>query len=224
MAPQPTVLGHEGSPPPGLRERARLERFARIRAAAEQLFREKSFDQITTREVARLAGVGEATLFRYVSSKHELLLLVIGEKMDRLIEHMEAADAAPASAAPTLRDGYYYLQRIRAVYSARVDFYLSDPENVTSYLQYGFMAGSRLGAQSVMQGDRVIGLVTSILMEGQTAGVLAKSVAAPAVAQNCHGIYIHEVLRTPVRGFASESLWDRCCARLDAQLLPLVMS
>jgi AcrR family transcriptional regulator len=224
MTPQPTVLDHKESPPTGLRERARLERFAKIRAAAEQLLREKSFDQITTREVAQLAGVGEATLFRYVSSKHELLLLVIGEKMDRLIEHMDAADAASAAAASKPRDGYYYLQRISAVYNARVDFYLSDPENVTSYLQYGFIAGSQLGAQSVMQGDRVIGLVTSILLEGQAAGVLAKSVDAPTVAQNCHGIYIHEVLRTPVREFAPESLWDRCRVRLDAQLLPLVMS
>ena len=82
--------------PVGLREKARIERYQNIRAAAERLFNERGYEHTTTKEVAELAGVGEATLFRYISNKYELLLLVIGERMDMALEAIEDADELPA--------------------------------------------------------------------------------------------------------------------------------
>ncbi|GLW98286.1 TetR/AcrR family transcriptional regulator [Microtetraspora sp. NBRC 16547] len=209
--------------PLGLRERSRRETLNRIRKAAVELLAEKGYEQITTREVAQRAEVGEATLFRYVSSKHELLLLVIGDKMDHDIEAIIEADARSAVEAGD-RGAHNYLSRVHAVYRARADFYLQDPENVTSYLQYAFVAGSQLGAQNGAQGDRIIDLVASIIAEGQEAGALFAAVDARVVAQNCQGIYVHEVLRRSVRGFTFESLGERVRTRLDAQLLPLVLA
>jgi AcrR family transcriptional regulator len=204
--------------PVGLREKARLERYQNIRAAAEQLFNERGYEHTTTKEVAELAGVGEATLFRYVSNKHELLLLVIGERMDTTLQAIEDADKELAANTSTARD---YVERIYAIFRARARFYATDPENVTSYLHHGFKAGSQLGAQSISQGDRVIVLIAAILDAARDAGYLSADVDSLVVAQNCNGTYIHEVLRTPARGFRPEDLWEKLRERLRVQIEPL---
>ncbi|MDT0194353.1 TetR/AcrR family transcriptional regulator [Arthrobacter sp. AB6] len=204
--------------PVGLREKARIERYQNIRAAAEQLFNERGYEHTTTKEVAELAGVGEATLFRYVSNKHELLLLVIGERMDTTLQAIEDADKELAANTSTARD---YVERIYAIFRARARFYATDPENVTSYLHHGFKAGSQLGAQSIAQGDRVIVLIAAILDDARDAGYLSADVDSLVVAQNCNGTYIHEVLRTPARGFRPEDLWEKLRERLRVQIEPL---
>ncbi|MUU72009.1 TetR family transcriptional regulator [Pseudarthrobacter sp. GA104] len=204
--------------PVGLREKARIERYQNIRAAAEQLFNERGYEHTTTKEVAELAGVGEATLFRYVSNKHELLLLVIGERMDTTLQAIEDADKELAANTSTARD---YVERIYAIFRARARFYATDPENVTSYLHHGFKAGSQLGAQSISQGDRVIALIAAILDDARKAGYLSADVDSLIVAQNCNGTYIHEILRTPARGFRPEDLWEKLRERLRVQIEPL---
>ncbi|MDJ0350762.1 TetR/AcrR family transcriptional regulator [Cryobacterium sp. PH29-G1] len=204
----------------GLRDRTRLQRFADIRSAAERLLREKSFDDITTKEVAELAGVGEATLFRYISNKRELLLLVLGHQVDSLIDRIMASDAV---SAPGDQTGAGHIGRVKRIYEARAEFYVTDPETVTSYLEYGFKAGSQLGAESIIQGDRIIGLTESILRRGQELKVLMPDVDARTVAQNCNSIYIHEIFRTSVRNFTPETLSSRVASRLSAQLVPLVL-
>lgn len=195
-----------------------MERYRNIRAAAERLFNERGYEHTTTKEVAELAGVGEATLFRYISNKHELLLLVIGERMDMTLQAIEDADKELAASSSTARD---YVERIYSIFRARAEFYATDPENVTSYLHYGFKAGSQLGALSIAQGDRIIALTTSILDSAREAGHLTAHVSSVIVAQNCNGTYIHEVLRTPARGFRPEDLWGRLHERLQVQIEPL---
>lgn len=202
----------------GLRAKARIERYQNIRAAAEQLFNERGYEHTTTKEVAELAGVGEATLFRYVSNKHELLLLVIGERMDMTLQAIEDADKELAANTSTARD---YVERLYAIFRARARFYATDPENVTSYLHHGFKAGSQLGAQCISQGDRVIALIAAILDDARDAGYLSADVDSLVVAQNCNGTYIHEVLRTPARGFRPEDLWEKLRERLRVQIEPL---
>lgn len=210
----------DGSVP--LRERARQDKNRRIREAAAQLLEEKPFDQITTREVAERAGIGEATLFRYVGSKWDLLMLAYGDQMDALLERMEHDDQAAAeSAAPS---GRACLERIYAIYRSRANFYLKDPHNVALFQREGFRLESSIGARSISQGDRTIGISVQILAEGQRLGLVRGDVDAQLVAQNCHGIFMHEIDRTPVRGFSPDSLWARTQARLAVQLEPLIVA
>ncbi|WP_437773355.1 TetR/AcrR family transcriptional regulator [Arthrobacter sp. KNU40] len=207
--------------PTGLRERSRQATLKRIRTAAIELMAERGYDQMTTREIAERAEVGEATLFRYLNSKHDLLLLVIGDTMDRHIDALVEADARDAQT--NYQGASHFVNRIYAVYGARTEFYLQDPENVTSYLQNALVAGSQLGAQNAAQGDRVLDLVADIIRQGQLSGFLSNRVDAHVVAQNCQGIYVHEILRRSGRDFAHETLGERVHTRLQAQLVPLVI-
>ena len=205
----------------GLRAQAKAEVFRRIREAAGVLLADRGFDQITTREVAQRAGIGEATLFRYVASKEELLTLVYGDQMDVLIETLLAVDDTSA-ATDDPRSGLLLCARIKALYQGRADFYLAHPTNASRYLRQAFEISSPNRERTMAQGDRLIARVTQILEAGQQRGTIDDSVDAFAVAQNCHGIFIHEVDRTATRGYLPETIWQRVSARLDAQLLVLV--
>lgn len=60
----------------GRRERNKQEKLDRITAAASALLAERGIDEITTQEVADAADIGAGTLFLYIKSKGDLLLLV----------------------------------------------------------------------------------------------------------------------------------------------------
>lgn len=218
-----TVLANNSTTdqPVGLRERAKQLKMQRIMDAAQDLFRESAFDAVTTKQIAERAQVGEATLFRYVSSKKELLLLVYGDRMERLLERIEHEDKRyKGTLGPT--DGAVFCRRIYAIYEGRSAFYREDPVNAAIYLREAFEEGSRIGNRSIEQGDRCIQLATAIIIEGQKVGALIDSVEPRFVAQNCHGVFLHEVDRTPIRGFATETIGKRVHERLVVQLQPLI--
>ncbi|MET4638871.1 TetR/AcrR family transcriptional regulator [Mycetocola sp. 2940] len=205
-----------------LREQSRLDKFDRIREAAECLLRERSFDEVTMKDVALKARVGQATLFRYLSVKDDLLLLVVGHKMDDVVAELERQ--REFRVMEDSEDGAAHIRRIYSIYERRAKFYESDPENVGNYLRIGLKPGSELGARSTAHGDRIIALVRSILSHGQMNGVLSSRVGADVVAENCNGLYIHEILRGPTRGFTPDTIQARIRRRLEGQLEPLDLS
>jgi mycofactocin system transcriptional regulator len=86
------VLSHEGDPPP---QRARLGRspsttHAHISHVALELFMERGFDATTVDEIARAAGIGRRTFFRYFPSKND----VPWGEFDTMLEGMRAHLAA----------------------------------------------------------------------------------------------------------------------------------
>ncbi|KJL47411.1 Bacterial regulatory protein, tetR family [Microbacterium hydrocarbonoxydans] len=82
--------------PLGRRERNKLDKLARITAAAGELFAERGVDDVTTQEIADKADIGTGTLFLYAKTKGELLLLVqnsmYAEALDRGRKAAEGAD------------------------------------------------------------------------------------------------------------------------------------
>jgi AcrR family transcriptional regulator len=58
---------------PGLRERKKRQTRQAISAAAFDLFAERGFDAVAVSEVARRAGVSEATVFNYFRTKEDLV-------------------------------------------------------------------------------------------------------------------------------------------------------
>ena len=79
----------------GRRERNKLDKLARITAAAGELFAERGVDEVTTQEIADRADIGAGTLFLYAKSKGELLLLVQNSTYAGALEQGRA-DAATA--------------------------------------------------------------------------------------------------------------------------------
>lgn len=111
----------------GRREQNKREKLARIVAAADELFATRDVDDVTTQQIARHAGIGAGTLFLYVASKAELLLLVQNARYAAAIEDGRAAsstiddlpEALTAFARPLVRcnrmqvdNGRHYLREL----------------------------------------------------------------------------------------------------------------
>jgi AcrR family transcriptional regulator len=83
-----------------------------ILAAAERLFQEKGFDEATTRDIARAAGIASGTLFNYFATKEAVLAVLaadaVGEACEELLKRKGTAaqtldEALFALVAATLR-------------------------------------------------------------------------------------------------------------------------
>ena len=78
----------------GLRERHKLEKRQRIRAAVRDLFSKHGYETATLRQIALRAHVGLGTLFNYAQDKRDLVFLIFNEELAAVTE--EAVEAAQA--------------------------------------------------------------------------------------------------------------------------------
>jgi AcrR family transcriptional regulator len=65
------------------------ERYEGILSAACDVIARRGFHQASIREIARAAGLSLAGLYHYVGEKDELLFLVLGRSLDRLLEDLD---------------------------------------------------------------------------------------------------------------------------------------
>lgn len=99
----------------GLREQKKAEKLQAIRDAAWALFAEKGFDDTTVRAICQRAGIASGTLFLYVEDKHDLLILLFGERVEE----------AQARALAGLPKGTLVDQLLH-IFGALFDFYAED--------------------------------------------------------------------------------------------------
>lgn len=99
--------------PVGRRERNKDTKRAAIFDAAATLFEAHGFAAVTTQQIAELADVAAGTVFRYASSKAELLLMVYNVEFERAVarghdaasRHEERETAVVALLDPLLEWG-----------------------------------------------------------------------------------------------------------------------
>jgi AcrR family transcriptional regulator len=111
--------------PAGLGRRARNKRdkLGRIVEAASALFTERGYSAVTTQQIADRADVGTGTLFRYASSKAELLMMVMNEQMR--LDTRAGIAAAASGTSPT--------EAIMALLAPQIHLPLAFPENTAVY-------------------------------------------------------------------------------------------
>jgi AcrR family transcriptional regulator len=67
--------------PVGRRERGKVDKRSRIHSAAAALFAERGYSAVTTQDIADRADIAIGTLFRYATSKAELLTMVYNAEL-----------------------------------------------------------------------------------------------------------------------------------------------
>jgi AcrR family transcriptional regulator len=121
-AEQQTISDSAESPPParapalGRRERNKQEKLRRIITAAQGLFAERGFAQTTTQAIAEAADIGAGTLFLYVKSKEDLLIMVF---RDEMAATSRAAVRAQTAEAPLL-------DQLMSVFGVMIDYHARD--------------------------------------------------------------------------------------------------
>jgi AcrR family transcriptional regulator len=66
----------------GKREANKIDKLDRIKRAARELFTSVGYDEATTRQIAKKAGVALGTVFTYAANKRDLLFLVSDDLLD----------------------------------------------------------------------------------------------------------------------------------------------
>ena len=96
-------------------------RKAQILAAAERVFSRKGFPEATISDVAREAGVSDATIYEYFPSKEELLFSIPGETTSKGNEILEFHLNYVRGAANKIRSIiYHYVSFLSASPGLRV--------------------------------------------------------------------------------------------------------
>jgi len=142
------------TPVPGRRERNKRDKQGRILAAAEDLFAKRGYAFVTTQDIADRADVAAGTLFRYATSKPELLLMVFNAEWRRALNGTRHdATASVAWLAPT--------DAIMALLLPLLTSAARNPEN-TAYYQREILCGDPTGTYRVEALELVDGLEASI--------------------------------------------------------------
>lgn len=171
------------SAPQGRRERSVNEKRERIFRAASELFAEHGFESVTTQQISDRADVGSGTLFRYASSKSELLLMVYNEQFREALEEGESRAAAEEDAVAA----------ILALVSVVVERARAMAENTAIYqreLLFG-PRGEKYRSEGLALVERLEAAISRILMQGASADGLPMRremarVAAASVFANVH--------------------------------------
>lgn len=129
----------------------------RILRTASTLFDERGFNQVTVQEIADGADVAAGTLFRYASSKAELLLMVYNEQLRAAIESATEVGAAPRD--PVLG--------VCAMIAPVIEAASHHPGNATAYqreLMFGDPA-ARYRAEGLDLVDRLQDAIARLLVD-----------------------------------------------------------
>lgn len=204
----------------GLRERKKQEALARMRAAARELMWDRGYEAVTTKEIAAHADVGEATLFRYFSSKLEMFLMVYGEEFQHVIDACAEQEAQHQS--PNGSGAEVFLDRILSSYRMFGDLYVRYPDLAFTFVKESFGSHTDIGQSGLAYASQWFELLEMIIRQAQEARVFAR-IDPAVVVQNCHALYVHEVLRSHARGLPSAELPDRLTRRLEALVRPLLV-
>ncbi len=181
----------------------KLDKRARIRAAAWELFTTVGFDETRTKDVAARAGIATGTLFLYAPDKTDLLCLVMH---DRLVEATDGAFLTLPKKA-TLPEELVHV--FRAVFT----MYAEHPKVSHAFVRFVQGAdgpnGREVGAMTFAFMHRLAGLVENAIARGEVSADTSPMLAAQAF----FGLYFFAVT-TFLSGYMS----------MEAALDPLLRS
>jgi AcrR family transcriptional regulator len=157
----------------GLRERGKLEKRERIRAAARELFSSQGFEAATLRQIAERAEVALGTLFNYARDKRDLTFLLFNDDLSRLVDEAIAASA---------RERHVF-EQVLAIWRPHYRFYARSPALCRILLRdmYFYSEGheaQRFHAVERRLRDHLLAVVAAAQREGQ----LASSASAEDIA------------------------------------------
>jgi AcrR family transcriptional regulator len=184
------------------RERNKLEKRARLIAAARALFARKGFAATTTAEIAARAGIGAGTLFLYFASKEDLLVEVFRADMDAVIERAFA----------TLPGRATLMTELLHVYGAMVEHHERDPELARAFVKEMLFVSPPDRALVFEFIDGLGARVAARIALRQQRGELDAGVPAELVADNLFALFIARLQKS--LGLDERLAGDALLARL----------
>jgi AcrR family transcriptional regulator len=150
----------------GLRERNKLDKLRRIKAASRELFIAKGFDDTTIREIAARADVGMGTVFLYADNKRDLLFLIANDELEAITEKAIAG----------FRPDNAVLANLMRAFRPHYEFFGEQPELSRFKLrEMMFYDSGKQANRFQATRERLAGLLTSIIAAGQERSTIKRS-------------------------------------------------
>ena len=166
-----------------LRDKSRADKEARIRAAAQALWKERGFEATTTREVAERAGIATGTLFLYVRSKDELADFVFRGEIERVVEERWAS-------LPKRAD---LVTRLMHLFGGLLELYARDLDVARILVRHVLLA--RPGDDSTQLTFAFLNRLSELVGEAEAAGqIVVATGEQTALALHAFTLYVGGVL------------------------------
>jgi AcrR family transcriptional regulator len=168
------------------RERNKLDKLRRIKAAARELFLEQGYDDATTREIARRADVGLGTLFSYASDKRDLLFLIYNDLQETLT--LGAFGRRPVART--------FLGQVMAAFTVYYRFFAQEPEFMRYVLrELTFYSTGRQSERFQTGREAIITGLEALVSDAKRRRQLRSTEKDRAIAQLIFGVYQAEIRR-----------------------------
>jgi TetR/AcrR family transcriptional regulator, fatty acid metabolism regulator protein len=162
----------------------------RILDAAERIFAQKGFQEATVSDVAREAGVSDATIYEYFPSKEELLFSIPGEIAIRGKENLE-------NILNHVRDTR---SKIRSIVYHYLWFYETHPDYSSVVLLVLKPNRRFLETDAYKDVRQMSRLILGVLEEGIASGELRPDADPRLVRSLMLGVIEHNVIRKSLLG------------------------
>jgi AcrR family transcriptional regulator len=192
---------------PSRNERSKRDKLERIKRAARDLFARRGFEATTTREIAEAADIGAGTLFLYVGSKQDLLVLIFREEMERVV-----LDAFASKRKQALSD------QILHVFNAMISYHERDLGLARVFVkELPFVDDRRHGVAEFM--SILFSGLAELIEQAKTLGELRDDIPARRLARNLFALYFAELQRWLGRDPIAPALRDHSLRSvIDLQL------
>ncbi len=168
---------------PSRNERSKRDKLARIKRAARKLFARRGFEATTTREIAESADIGAGTLFLYVGSKEDLLILIFREDMERVVRDAFAT-------MPTLPLGDQFMH----VFDAMIAHHALDLGLARVFVkELPFVDDRRHGVSAFLSIQ--FGGLEELIEQAKSGGELKAEVPSRLLARNLFALFFAELQR-----------------------------
>ena len=151
-----SAAAHHGEERPGRGTREA------IRSVATRFFADRGYHRTSLHEVAENVGIQKASIFHYFASKEALYRAVLEEGHEQIEAIVRRVLARQGD----------WLARARALLDAYVDLVATHPEQTKILLRQS-LGDVPDGYDGRPASDRLLGLVTAFLADGQRAGAFA---------------------------------------------------
>ena len=176
--PAPSALAAavtaQAAPQLALRERNKLDKRERIRAASAELFTRQGYASATLRDIAQQAGVGLGTLFNYAADKRDLVFLIFNEELGQLTDTILAGTGTHET----------LMEQLMAIFAAHYRFFGSRTELSRILLQeLTFYSQGKHAVEFQDIRHRLIAGIETRVAAAQAAGQLRRQEPAELVAR-----------------------------------------
>lgn len=163
----------------GLRERNKLAKLALIERAARDLFVKKGYDATTTREIARRAGIGAGTFFRYFREKRDVLLHLLRGAV--LAVGREAFAALPSDAR--------LVDQLMHVFARYFTYYQRNVRLSRVFVKELMFLEAERRAELVELSLGTVGQLAALVERAQARGEVAPDVDPLQAASDLYSLY-----------------------------------